>query len=269
MKSLYVELNQFNLDIFIWCLLICTHSNFNIISTGLRELLAEPWRIVEAATWAAWGAISSIPHGFRGSTFLTEVFIIDEWRHNTRVCHTISWAWARVSISISIISSCKCPDVLSGIFTPSDTHSIHICTIKCNSTMVVIGPKGIWASIQVPSHSSTDFAVGNAMSIKHNWSTTGCPCPEASPFGTRGQFESLWTPLAGVSHIKICYPHPSLNISSIAAVCIWSTVDKGWTAGSTGNPEVARKATGADLSYLLAWVGWILKGTWMKVSTQL
>ena len=90
------------------------------------------------------------------------------------------------------------------------------------------------------------------MGTKCNWSATGGPCPEASPFGTRGQFESCWTPLVRVSHIEICYLHPSLNVSSTAAVCIRSTVDKGWTAGSTGNPEVARKATRADLSYLLA-----------------
>ena len=54
-------------------------------------------------------------------------------------------------------------------------------------------------------------------------------------------------------------PQPSLNVSSTTAVCVRSTVDKGWTAGSIGHSEVARKATGADLSYLLAWVGWILR----------
>ena len=142
--------------------------------------------------------------------------------------------------------------MLPGCATPSDAHSIHIQTIKCLCTITIIGPKGISGTIAVPCHSPAHFVIGNAMSTKCNWSATRRPCPEASPFRTRDQFESCWTPLAGVSHIEICYPHPSLNVSTTAAVCIRSTVDKGWTAGSTGNPEVARKSTGADLSYLLA-----------------
>ena len=145
----------------------------------------------------------------------------------------------------------------------SDTHSIYILTIKCNTTMVVIGPKCIQCTMFIPNHPPTNVSVGDTISIKSDGGTSRCRCPEASSFGSCGQFESCWTPLSGISHVQVGHPHPPLNISISTAVCVWSAVDKGWTAGPTGNPEVARQTTGIEFSYLLARAGWVLVSTCM------
>ena len=58
--------------------------------------------------------------------------------------------------------------------------------------------------------------------------------------------------LAGVSHIQVGHPHPTLNVSISTAVCVWSAVDEGWTVGSTVDPEVARQTTGVEFGYLSA-----------------
>jgi len=50
-----------------------------------------------------------------------------------------------------MVCGIKCPDVLSECVNLSDINSIHKYAIKCNFTMVVIGPKGIWDTIGTPS----------------------------------------------------------------------------------------------------------------------
>ena len=133
----------------------------------------------------------------------------------------------------------------------SNTHSIYVCTINCNSTIGVVGIKGIQCTMSVPNHPPTNFTVSDVLSIKSDGGTSRCCCPEAPSFRSCGQSESWWTPLSGISHIQVGHPHPPLNSSISRAVCVWSAIDKGWTIGATGNPEVARQTTGVVFSYLL------------------
>ena len=115
--------------------------------------------------------------------------------------------------------------------------------------------------VVVPNHPSAHFAVSDTVTAKSDRGTSRCRCSETPSFGTCSQFKSCWTILAWVSEIHVGHPHPPLNVSVSTAVCVRSAVDEGWTAGSTGNPEIARQTTWVKLSYLLAWVGWILVST--------
>ena len=146
----------------------------------------------------------------------------------------------------------------------SDAHSIYICTINCIRRIGVF--KCIQRYIAVSNCPSTNFIVSDVMSIKSDGGTSRCRCPEAPSFGSCGQFESCWTPLAVVGHIQVGHPHPPLNSSISTAVCVWSAVDKGWTITATGNPEVARQTTGVVFMQLSVGMSWLVSCKYLHVN---
>ena len=81
-----IDLNQFDWSVLIRESLITTDPHLQVISGGLRQLFAEPWRVVEGAAGTSGSTAISIPERvireelevYMHCTSLTEVVIADK-----------------------------------------------------------------------------------------------------------------------------------------------------------------------------------------------
>ncbi len=141
--SLYSSLNV-QLDQLQWSILqintkSCTaaKAHFNVLSSRLGKLSAEPWRVVKLTACARILTALSIPQRFvwiesalciTVSTSLTEVVVVDERRH-IRGCGVGSaWAVPYRNVVVSKGRS-KGPDMLTRRGTVRETHSIDVSTV--------------------------------------------------------------------------------------------------------------------------------------------
>ena len=101
------------------------YSNLNILCSRLRQLRAEPWRVVEFTAGAGTSAAMAVPQwvvviedyasGSVCSTF-TKIIIVYEGR-----CVNCSVGSARAGVSDSRVLSCyKCPNMVSWILPIRD-----------------------------------------------------------------------------------------------------------------------------------------------------
>ena len=109
MQSLDVELNVFNVHIFIATRLISTESEFDVISSRLGELLTEPGAPVTASLKTSHTVLAipqSVSSGVGVGTFIfTAVVIANKWRE---VGEAVGTASAGTMVWVSCrSSSCK------------------------------------------------------------------------------------------------------------------------------------------------------------------
>ena len=186
--SLYVELNEFNGDILIVVSSsIPTEAELQIVTSQLRKLLAEPWKVWRiTACMLKSITILAIPKWVvrvenkrpPRRTIQRWLAVVVRAYKSRRRCSTTTWTNECLSL-IFIYSSCICPDVLSWTGSMSYTNPINITTINGAVTMA---NKCIWWSKLVTPHSPTHLLVLNSISNEYDWVTAIVSAPSTQSY---------------------------------------------------------------------------------------